>query len=98
MSEEKAPWFKRFGLWIVAGLSAVVLFVLTAGRKSPASAPVIIPPPAPPDVPPVVVPPVGTAPFDDYEKNKVVPMGVTSKARVAKVLIGLRSKDAAKKD
>lgn len=97
MSEEKAPWWKRFGLWIAAGLSAVVLFVLAAAkRQKSVDSPAPVPLPPPPVLPTVVIPTVNTQPATQYKETKVVLNGVPSKSRIAKVLLRLRETDEKK--
>lgn len=93
MSEEKVVWWKRFGLWLVAGVSAAVLFVLAAGRKSPPIVPPVVPVPPPPSLPTVVVPPVNTNPLGGYVEEKVVPNGAPSRTKIARILLRLQSND-----
>ena len=97
MSEEKAPWWKRFGAWMAAGLAALVLFVLAmAKRQKSAGPPVSVPLPSPPVLTAIAIPAVNTQPATQYNDTKVVPNGVPSKAQIAKILIGLREKDEKK--
>lgn len=85
MSENK-PWWKRFALWIFAGVSGLVLFVLANQRKPPP------PPPMPsrPPLEPVTLPPGSTTPHGDYTGGKVEP-APPGKTGVKKIIRRLRS-------
>ena len=97
MSEEKAPWWKRFGTWLAAGLAAVALFVVAmAKRQKSAGPPSVAPLPPPPVLTTITIPAVNTQPTMQYNDTKVVPNGTPSKAQVAKILLGLREKDEKK--
>lgn len=89
MSENK-PWWKRFALWIFAGVAAIVLFALTGGRKA---APVIIPIPPKPDLDPVPLPDVNPTPHKTYLETKVTADPQPSKRAVANIMARLKRED-----
>lgn len=99
MSDEKTPWWKRTGLWVAAGVTALALAVLEFLRRQKAPPPpTIVVPPPPPVLPPVTLPPVSTTPADDYNNSKVVVSGQPSKEKISKILLRLQAKDDQKKD
>lgn len=91
MTAEKKVWWKRFGLWVAAGVSAAVALVLFNERRKKEG--VVIPMPQRPEVPPVIVPDVNTSPATTYESEKVVPVVTGDKSSTKKILERLRNTD-----